>query len=127
MNKKLTEDKDIKDFKLVAKIGEIQLIIVSEAEDLAHMLITKLESCVEIKKSDIQIDAKLQNISVFDPSSDTVYKHVSNKYFKLIYSLVQYNLLNTINCFSESKHFILAVSTISIVNFQMKPLFHFLI
>lgn len=76
LNKKLTEDKDIKDFKLVAKIGEIQLIIVSEAEDLAHMLITKLESCVEIKKSDIKIDAKLQNISVFDPSSDTIYKHI---------------------------------------------------
>jgi len=83
VNKKLNEDKEIKDLKLVAKIGEIQLIIVSEAEDLAHMLITQLESCVAIKKSDIQIDAKLQNISVFDPSSDTIYKHVSNKCLQL--------------------------------------------
>lgn len=77
MYKRRNEDNDIKDLKLVAHIGEIQLIIVAEANDLAHMFITKLESCVAMKKSDIQIDAKLQNISVFDPSNDTVYKHVS--------------------------------------------------
>lgn len=74
----MNEDNDITDLKLVAHIGEIQLIIVTETEDLAHMLITKLESCVSLKKSDIQIDTKLQNISVSDPSSDTIYKHVSN-------------------------------------------------
>lgn len=62
--------------KLIAKIGEIQLIIVTETEDLTHMFITQLESCVSMKKSDIQIDAKLQNISVIDPSSDTIYKYV---------------------------------------------------
>jgi hypothetical protein len=33
-----------------------------------------------MKKSDIQIDAKLQNISVFDPSPDTIYKYVSIEY-----------------------------------------------
>lgn len=77
MNKRRTEDNDIKDLKLVAHIGEVQLIIVAETEDLAHMFITKLESCVTMKKSDIQIDAKLQNISVFDPSPNTIYKHVS--------------------------------------------------
>lgn len=71
--------------KLVAQIGEIQLIIVTETEDLAHMFITNLESCVSMKKSDIQIDAKLQNISVFDPSSDTIYKHVSIKHFIIIF------------------------------------------
>lgn len=81
VSKNINEDKDIKDFKLVAKIGEIQLIIVSEAEDLAHMLITQLESCILMKKSDIQIDAKLQNINVFDPSPDTMYKYVSNLNF----------------------------------------------
>lgn len=43
------------------------------------MFITNLDTCVSLKKSDIQIDAKLQNISVFDPSSDTIYKHVSVK------------------------------------------------
>jgi len=75
--KRKNEENDIKDMKLVAQIGEIQLIIVAEADDLAHMLITKLESSVIIKKSDIQIDAKLQNVSVYDPSSDTIYKHVS--------------------------------------------------
>lgn len=77
MYKRKNEENDIKDMKLVAQIGEIQLIIVAEADDLAHMLITKLESSVIIKKSDIQIDAKLQNVSVYDPSSDTIYKHVS--------------------------------------------------
>lgn len=77
MYKKKNEENDIKDMKLVAQIGEIQLIIVAEADDLAHMLITKLESSVIVKKSDVQIDAKLQNVSVFDPSSDTIYKHVS--------------------------------------------------
>lgn len=66
--------------KLIAQIGEIQLIIVTENEDLAHMFITQLESCVSLKKSDIQIDAKLQNISVFDPSSDTIYKYVNIHY-----------------------------------------------
>lgn len=80
MNKKLIEDNDIIGLKLIAQIGEIQLIIVTEIDDLAHMFITKLESCITMKKSDIQIDAKLQNISVFDPSSDTVYKYVSIKY-----------------------------------------------
>lgn len=77
MHKKIDKANDIIDFKLVAHIGEIQLIIVAEAEDIAHMFITKLESYVTMKKSEIQIDAKLQNISVFDPSSDTIYKHVS--------------------------------------------------
>lgn len=88
MNKKIIEDNEIKDLKLVAHIGEIQLLIVTETEDLAHMFITKLESCVSMKKSDIQIDAKLQNITVFDPSSDTIYKHVSIKYCETIFSLV---------------------------------------
>lgn len=73
----MTKENDIKDLKLVAQIGEIQLIIVTETEDLAHMFITKLNTCVSMNKSDIQIDAKLQNISVFDSSSDTIYKHVS--------------------------------------------------
>lgn len=77
VTKRMNEDNAIIDLKLVAHIGEIQLIIVTEIEDLAHMLITKLESCISLKKSDIQIDAKLQNISVSDPSSDTIYKHVS--------------------------------------------------
>jgi len=77
VHKKIDEANDIIDFKLVAHIGEIQLIIVAEAEDMAHMFITKLESYVTMKKSEIQIDAILQNISVFDPSSDTIYKHVS--------------------------------------------------
>lgn len=80
VNTKLIENKDIIGFKLIAQIGEIQLIIVTEVDDLAHMFITKLESCITMKKSDIQINAKLQNISVFDPSSDTVYKHVSIDY-----------------------------------------------
>lgn len=79
VSKRTIDDNAIIDLKLVAQIGEIQLIIVTEAEDIAHMFITKLESCVSMKKSDIQIDAKLQNISVFDPSSDTIYKHVSVK------------------------------------------------
>lgn len=78
MEKRLTEDNHVKDFKLVAQMGEIQLIIVTDTEDVAHMFITKLESCVSVKKSDIQIDAKLQNISVFDPSPNTIYKHVCN-------------------------------------------------
>lgn len=77
VNNRMTEENDIKDLKLLAQIGEIQLIIVTETEDLAHMFITKLDTCVSMKKSDIQIDAKLQNISVFDSSSDTIYKHVS--------------------------------------------------
>lgn len=80
VNKRTAEDNDIKDLKLIAHIGEIQLIIVSENEDLAHMFISQLESCVSMKKSDIQIDAKLQNISVFDPSVDTIYKYVSIYY-----------------------------------------------
>lgn len=77
VNKKIEEVDNIIDFKLVAHIGEIQLIIVAEAEDMAHMFITKLESYITMKKSDIEIDAKLQNISVFDPSSNTIYRHVS--------------------------------------------------
>lgn len=80
VNKRTTEDNDIKDLKLIAHIGEIQLIIVSENDDLAHMFISQLESCVSMKKSDIQIDAKLQNISVYDPSFDTIYKYVSIYY-----------------------------------------------
>lgn len=84
MNKKNVEENDIKNLKLVAQIGEIQLIIVAGVEDLAHMFITKLETCVSMKKSIIQIDAKLQNISVFDPSVDTIYKHVSINYTTII-------------------------------------------
>lgn len=76
VNKRIDETNDIIDFKLVSHIGEIQLIIVAETEDMAHMFITKLESHITMKKSDIEIDAKLQNISVYDPS-DTIYKHVS--------------------------------------------------
>lgn len=80
MNKKSVIDNDVKDFKLNSIIGEIQLIITTESEDLAHMFITKLESSVIMKKSYIQVDAKLQSISVADTSSDTAYKHVSKQF-----------------------------------------------
>ncbi|VVC40207.1 Hypothetical protein CINCED_3A023147 [Cinara cedri] len=94
LNKRTTEDNDMKDLKLIAQIGEIQLIIVTENEDLAHMFITQLESCITMKKSDIQIDAKLQNISVFDPSSDTIYKyiiHVAENDDALKLQMIMYN------------------------------------
>lgn len=94
----------MKIMKLVAQIGEIQLIIVAEAEDIAHMLITKLESSVIMKKSEVQVDAKLQNVSVFDPSSDTIYKHVStsNKENKL-FVLFEYFSYYVININSRIK------------------------
>lgn len=56
------------------------------------MFITKLESCITMKKSDIQIDAKLQNISVLDPSSDTTYKYVSGEYINKMLINVDYLL-----------------------------------
>ncbi|XP_050421691.1 intermembrane lipid transfer protein Vps13-like isoform X3 [Adelges cooleyi] len=76
MSKRTVENNSIKDMMLVAQIGEIQLIIVTETEDLAHMFVTKLESSVIMNKSHIQVDAKLQNISVTDSSPNTVYKHI---------------------------------------------------
>lgn len=94
MNKKNSEEHIIKDLKLVAQIGEIQLTIVAGVDQLANMVITKLESCISMTKFDIQIDAKLQNISVFDPSSETIFKHVSINYHPTLYTIInlQFNL-----------------------------------